>query len=50
MTKQEIQNKIEELETRKFYNNMVDRWTYENYMIDTELREKIKKLKEMLDK
>lgn len=24
MTKQEIQNKIEELKERKFYNNMVD--------------------------
>lgn len=50
MTKQEIQNKIEELETRKFYNNMVDRWINENYKLDFFLKNEIEKLKKELTK
>lgn len=50
MTKQEIQNKIEELKERKFYNNMVDRWTNENYELDFFLRNEIEKLKKELTK
>lgn len=48
MTKQEIQKKLEELEERKFYNNMVDRWTKENYEFDFFLRNEIEKLKKEL--
>ena len=50
MTKQEIQNKIEDLEISIFYNNMASEWTKENYELDTFLRNKIKELKKMLDK
>lgn len=50
MTRQEIQNKIEELEERKFYNNMVDRWTNKNYELDYFLRTEIEKLKKELTK
>lgn len=50
MSKEMMRAKIEELETRKFYNDMVDRWTARNYQIDRELTEEIKNLKNMLDK
>lgn len=30
-TRKEIENRIEELEIRKFYLDMVDRWTPEDY-------------------
>ena len=45
-----IEERIEQLENRKFYNDMVDRWTATNYQIDRELTEEIRKLKNMLDK
>ena len=48
MRKEEIEAKIEELETRKFFNNMVDRWTWENREIDRELTKEIAKLKAQL--
>lgn len=48
MRKEEIKAKIEELETRKFFNNMVDRWTWENREIDRELTKEIAKLKAQL--
>lgn len=50
MTRQEIQNKIEELKERKFYNNMVDRWINENYELDFFLRNEIEKLEKELTK
>ena len=50
MTRQEIQNKIEELEERKFYNNMVDRWINKNYELDFFLRNEIEKLEKELTK
>lgn len=50
MTKQEIKKEIERLEEKKFYNNMVDRWTAENYKRDTELTNQIRELKKLLDK
>lgn len=48
MTKEEIKTKIEELETRKFMNNMVDRWTWENMKINEQLTKEIKELKAQL--
>jgi phage terminase large subunit len=36
-TRKEIENRIEELETRKFYLDMVDRWTPEDYQYNREL-------------
>lgn len=50
MTREEIKKEIEKLEDRKFYNNMVDRWTARNYEIDRELTIQIRNLKEELDK
>lgn len=48
MTKEEIKAKIEELETRKFMNNMVDRWTWENMKINEQLVKEIRELKAQL--
>lgn len=48
MTKEEIKAKIEELETRKFMNNMVDRWTWENMKINEQLAKEIRELKAQL--
>lgn len=50
MATEKIREQIEKLETRKFYNNMVDRWTNENYRIDKELTDQITELKKLLDK
>lgn len=50
MLKHEIEKRIEELEERKFYLAMKDRWDFEDYKLDTELFNEIRKLKEMLDK
>lgn len=36
-TRKEILNRIEELETRKFYLDMTDRWTPEDYEYNREL-------------
>lgn len=48
MTREEIKAKIEELETRKFMNNMVDRWTWENMKINEQLIKEIRELKAQL--
>lgn len=48
MTREEIKTRIEELETRKFFNNMVDRWDWENKKIDEELTKEIRELKAQL--
>ena len=48
MTREEIKARIEELETRKFMNNMADRWTWENKELDKKLAEEIRKLKAQL--
>lgn len=50
MTKKEIEEKIEKLEMRKFYLNMVDRWTREDYNRMDEINKELRNLKEMLDK
>ena len=48
MTREEIKAKIEELETRKFMNNMVNRWTWENKELDRKLADEIRELKAQL--
>lgn len=48
MTREEIKAKIEELETRRFMNNMVDRWTWENKELDRKLADEIRELKAQL--
>ena len=48
MTREEIKARIEELETRKFFNNMVDRWDWQNKKIDEELTKEIRELKAQL--
>lgn len=48
MTKEEIKARIEELETLKFLNNMVDRWTWENKELDKKLADEIRELKAQL--
>lgn len=50
MTKKEIKEKIEKLEMRKFYLNMVDRWAREDYNRMDEINKELRNLKEMLDK
>ena len=50
MLKHEIEKRIEKLEERKFYLAMKDRWNFEDYKLNTELFNEIRKLKEMLDK
>ena len=48
MTREEIKAKIEELETRKFMNNLVNRWTWENKELDRKLADEIRELKAQL--
>lgn len=47
-TRKEIENRIEELETRKFYLDMVDRWTPEDYEYNRQLCAEILSWKELL--
>ena len=48
MTRQEIEKQIEELEDRKFYLAMKDRWNKEDYKINSDLNAQIRTLKEEL--
>ena len=50
MTLNEIKAKIEELESKKFYLAMKDRWNDEDYQYDNKLFRKIQELKAMLPK
>ena len=50
MTTEEIKTKIEELESKKFYLAMKDRWDAEDYQYDRELFREIQELKAMLPK
>ncbi len=50
MTTKEIKDKIEELESKKFYLAMKDRWDAEDYQYDRELFREIQELKAMLPK
>ena len=48
MTREEIKARIEELETRKFMNNIVYRWTWENMKINEQITKEIRELKAQL--
>ena len=48
MTTEEIKIKIEELESKKFYLAMKDRWNAEDYQYDRELFHEIQELKAIL--
>ena len=48
MTKQEIEKQIEELEDRKFYLAMKDRWNREDYKRNDDLNKQLRELKEEL--
>lgn len=50
MTKTEILTKIDEIETRLFMIQMVDRWTYAERQADSKLRLELKELKAQLEK
>lgn len=50
MSKQELRKRLEAVQEKKFMNEMVDGWTSENYRLDKELREEIKKIKEEIAK
>ena len=45
-----MREKLEKLEERKFYLNMKDRWTANDYRIMNEINEEIRKIKKELDK
>lgn len=48
MTRQEIEKQIEELEDRKFYLAMKDRWNREDYKRNDDLNKQLRELKEEL--
>ena len=48
MTKQEIEKQIEELEDRKFYLAMKDRWNREDYKKNDDFNKQLRELKEEL--
>ena len=50
MAREEITRKIEEIETRRFYLAMKDRWTREDFRIDSELSKEYVNLKKELEK
>ena len=49
MTKEEINKKIEALETADFYLQMKDHWSLSDYNQHGEYRDKIDELKKMLE-
>lgn len=49
MNKQEIEKRIEKLENDRFFLNMKDRWNFNDYRRDDELKKEIKNLKKILD-
>lgn len=48
MTKDELE--LEVIENRRFYLNMIDRWTNEDYKLDDELFNKSQKLRKRIEK
>lgn len=50
MTKTEVIARIEKLESRRFMLNMIDRWTLDDYKLDTDLANEIYKLKKEIEK
>ena len=49
MTKNEIKERIDRLEDLKFYLNMKDRWTTEDYRTMSRYRREIQELKKQLE-
>lgn len=49
MSKEEILKEIEEVEKRRFYLAMTDRWTDGDYALEHELWNRKKELEEMLN-
>lgn len=49
MTREEIKARIEDLEERRFYMAMKDRWTREDFDWDMETFREIRKLEKMLE-
>ena len=50
MTKEDLLKKLDELETREFLINMVDRWTWRDKELLNETKAEIKEVKKLLDK
>lgn len=49
MTREEIKARIEDLEERRFYMKMKDRWTREDFDWDMETFREIRRLEKMLE-
>lgn len=49
MNVQEYKNELEELKTREFMMNMIDRWTMEDRRTIAKIRQRIKELEKELD-
>lgn len=49
MTREEIEKKIEDLETKIFYNLMADHWSTEDFEYDRKLRGEVLELKKILE-
>ncbi len=47
-TREEMNKRLEQLETRAFYINMVDHWTREDRDMLAQVEKEIKEIKEML--
>lgn len=50
MTKIELLKKLDELETRAFLINMIDRWTWEDKQLLNKTEQEIKAIKEEIEK
>lgn len=48
MTRKQIEEQIEKLEERKFYLNMKDRWSKEDYTRNNDINQQLKALRESL--
>jgi len=48
MSKEEIKKEIEEIESRRFYLAMTDRWTNSDYDLEHKLLERKRELEAML--
>lgn len=46
MTKEQIKNRMEEIEKVRWYLNMKDRWTARDYELDRKLEDKYNELRE----
>lgn len=49
MTRQQIEERIEDLEDRRFILDMKDRWNSDDYRTDREWSEEIRTLKKQLE-